>query len=85
MKQQDVRVGGATVPRHVNGGWALPGREVTYVHAEAVTVATEMAKLMGESAPMTVRELALVKSKPPVNVVRRSVHPSEFRAVHSRV
>lgn len=85
MKQQDVRVGGATVPRHVNGGWALPGREVTYLHAEALAAATEMAKLMGECAPMTVRELALVKSKPPVNVVRRTVHPSEFRGVHSRV
>lgn len=76
MKQQDVRVGGATVPRHVNGGWALPGREVTYSQVEAMAVASEMAKLMGECAPMTVREQAMVKSKPPVNVVRRTVHPS---------
>lgn len=85
MKQPDVRVGGATLTRHVDGGWALPGRGVTYSAVEAVEIASEMAKLMGESAPMLTRELAQTKPKSTVLVTRRRVKPSEFRPVHSRV
>lgn len=46
--RHDIRIGRAVVKAHRNGGWALPGRQVTRNQHEAVEVAMKIDRLIGE-------------------------------------
>ena len=46
MRQSDIRFGGATIPAHEHGGWALPGGRRTYNAAEAMAIAADLAKVI---------------------------------------
>ena len=46
MRQSDIRFGGATIPAHEHGGWALPGGRRTYNAVEAMAVAADLAKVI---------------------------------------
>lgn len=46
MRQSDIRFGGATIPAHEHGGWALPGGRRTYNAVEAMAVAADLAGII---------------------------------------
>lgn len=46
--RHDIRIGRAVVKAHRNGGWALPGRQVTRDQHEAVEVAMKIDRLIGD-------------------------------------
>lgn len=46
MRKSDIRVGGATIPVHDLGGWALPGGSRTNDEEEATAVAAALAKVI---------------------------------------
>lgn len=48
-RQEDINHGRATVRAHADGGWALPGGEVTQDPAVATWIAVEIDRLIGDS------------------------------------
>lgn len=80
MRRQDVWVGGATLPVHEDGGWALPGGGRTMDQLEAMAVAAELAALMPTEAPKKPRERVVRQT---LTLTRRAAEND--RLVHSRV
>lgn len=86
MKRADVRLGGATLPVHEQGGWALPGGGRTTDPMEALAVAAELAALIpAHEVPERSRQ-----PKAPSRTPRRTVQVTRRQAectrlVHSRV
>lgn len=48
-RQEDINHGRATVRAHADGGWALPGGDVTHDPAVATWIAVEIDRLIGDS------------------------------------
>lgn len=57
MRQSDIRFGGATIPAHEHGGWALPGGRRTSNAVEAMALAADLARVI-DRAPKRLKPVA---------------------------